>query len=126
MRLLLDTHALLWALVAPTKLPAGLRAELADGAHEVFASAANTWEIAIKSALGKIDADLDEVIAASSTTGFVELPIRMAHTAKLRALPPVHRDPFDRLLASQALVEGLTLATRDRIFDEYRVPTRWG
>ena len=102
-----------------------MRAELAAGEHEVFASAASTWEIAIKSAIGKIEADLDEVIVAITATGFEELPIRMIHTARVRDLPPVHRDPFDRLLVAQALEEGLTLVTRDPVFDDYRVPTIW-
>ena len=125
MRLLLDTHALLWALAAPSRLPKGLRADLEAGNHDVFASSASTWEIAIKSGIAKIDADLDEVISASATTGFVELPIRMVHTARVRSLPSVHRDPFDRLLISQALEEGLTLVSRDAIFNEYQVPTLW-
>ncbi len=86
----------------------------------------STWEIAIKSAMGRIEADVEEIIAATAATGFVELPIRMSHTARARDLPPLHRDPFDRILASQALVEGLTIVTRDAIFDEYHVPTLWG
>lgn len=98
---------------------------MADGANDVFASSASTWEIAIKSALGKIQTDLAEVISATIATGFVELPIRMTHTARVRDLPPVHRDPFDRMLASQALEEGLTIVTRDPIFVEYRVPALW-
>lgn len=85
----------------------------------------STWEIAIKSTIGKIEADLDEIVAASGATGFVELPIRMSHTARVRALPDAHRDPFDRLLVAQALEEGLTLVTRDPIFDAYQVPTLW-
>jgi PIN domain nuclease of toxin-antitoxin system len=91
----------------------------------VFASSASAWEIAIKSALGKIHANLDEVIAASVATGFAELPVRMAHASRLCSLPPIHRDPFDRLLIAQALAEGLTLVSRDRIFRDYEAPVRW-
>ena len=91
----------------------------------MFASAASTWEIAIKATIGKIEADLDEVIAATVETGFEELPIRMVHTARVRDLPPFHRDPFDRLLVAQALEEGLKLVTRDPVFGDYRVPTIW-
>ncbi|MGH2785548.1 MAG: type II toxin-antitoxin system VapC family toxin [Actinomycetota bacterium] len=125
LRLLLDTHALIWALATPGKLPKELRTELAGGEHEVFASAASTWEIAIKSAIGKIDADLDEIIEASAATGFEELPIRRIHTARVGDLPSFHQDPFDRLLIAQALEEGLTLVTRDPVFGDYRVPTLW-
>lgn len=88
-------------------------------------SVASTWEIAIKSTIGKIDADLNEIIAASAATEFEELPVRMAHTARIRELPTFHRDPFDRLLVAQALEEGLTLVTRDPVFGDYRVPTLW-
>lgn len=91
----------------------------------MFVSSASTWEIAIKSALGKIEGDLDEIVAASAATGFIELPIRMAHTVRVRDLPPLHGDPFDRMLASQALAEGLTLVTRDPIFAGYKIPTLW-
>jgi PIN domain nuclease of toxin-antitoxin system len=114
-----------WALAVPSRLPHRLRTELAGGEHEVFASAASAWEIAIKSAIGKIKADLDEIVTASAATGFEELPVRMAHTARIRELPPFHRDPFDRLLVAQALDEGLTLVTRDPVFRDYRVPTLW-
>lgn len=91
----------------------------------MFVSPASTWEIAIKASLGKIDADLDEVIAVSLETGFLELPIRMTHTGRVRDLIPLHRDPFDRLLLAQALEEGLTLVSNDPVFKTYEVPLLW-
>lgn len=91
----------------------------------MFVSAASTWEIAIKSSIGKIEADLDEVVAECAAAEFTELPVRFEHTAQLRKLPRLHRDPFDRLLVAQALHEGLTLVSRDRVFDDYRVPILW-
>lgn len=92
----------------------------------MFVSPASTWEIAIKQGLGKIDADAETIVSAAESTGFEELPVRIAHTIRVATLPEVHRDPFDRLLIAQATVEGMTLVTRDRIFDRYRVATRWG
>jgi PIN domain nuclease of toxin-antitoxin system len=106
-------------------LPKGIRADLVRPDHEVYASSASTWEIAIKSAIGKIDADVDEIVTASAATGFVELPVRMVHTARVRRLPALHRDPFDRLLIAQALEEGLTLVSRDPAFADYGVSTLW-
>lgn len=85
----------------------------------------STWEIGVKVGLGKIDADLDEVIAAVGQTGFVELPVKMSHTARVRDIPAHHRDPFDRMLIAQALDEHLTVVTRDRAFNLYDVPTLW-
>lgn len=116
---------LVWALGEPARLSKALRADLVSPHNEVFASAASTWEIAIKAAIGKIEADLDEIISASVATGFLELPIRMSHTARVRDLPHLHRDPFDRLLVGQALEETLTLVSRDPVFRRYSVPTLW-
>jgi PIN domain nuclease of toxin-antitoxin system len=96
-----------------------------DAENEVFASAVSAWEIAIKSELGKLDADLDEIIEESRAAGFLELPVRMTHAARLRDLRPVHSDPFDRLLIAQAITEGLTLVSRDRIVSGYGVATFW-
>jgi PIN domain nuclease of toxin-antitoxin system len=123
---LLDTHALVWALSSPSRLPKALRTNLVDPAVQVAMSAANAWEIAIKAALGKIDADVEEVIASSEAAGFVELPVRSTHAATVAGLPMHHRDPFDRMLIAQSLVEGYTIVTRDPIFDSYVVQTLWG
>lgn len=125
MRVLLDTHALIWALSAPRRLPRRVIRRLEDPATAVFASAASTWEIAIKAALGKLHADLDEVSVGIRDTGFSELAISVAHTRRLAELPPLHRDPFDRILIAQALEEGLTLVTHDPAIRAYAVPSLW-
>ena len=123
--LLLDTHALLWALSAPRRLPARVAASLRDPNTEVYVSAVSTWEIAIKSALGKITADLAAIVDAARAADFEELPITIAHTERLRALPAHHRDPFDRLLVAQAVEEHLTIVTHDRLIAAYSVARLW-
>lgn len=122
MRLLLDTHVLLWALGQPSKLRPAVRAALVDADNDVLVSAASTWEIAIKAALGKLRADLAEIASAAAATGFTELGITVAHTLRVRTLPAHHRDPFDRMLVAQAACEGLTLVTNDRALAAYGVP----
>jgi len=124
-RLLLDTHALVWALSDVRKLPRAAVAAIRDPENDVLVSAASIWELAIKCALGRIDVDFAETVAAVDATGFDELPIRIAHTVRLRTLPPEHRDPFDRMLAAQALADGLVLVSRDPVFAAYRVPILW-
>jgi len=123
--LLLDTHALIWALSAPKRLPGSVARAVADPDNSVHISAFSTWEIAIKSALGKIKADLDEIAAGARETGFVELPVRIRDTIRLRSLPAHHRDPFDRMLIAQALEHGFTLVTRDPAFRPYPIATLW-
>jgi PIN domain nuclease of toxin-antitoxin system len=117
MRVLLDTHLLLWALVQPSKLSKAVRKQIE--AAEVFASAASIWEICIKSALGNLKADPNEVLEAIEPAGFGILPISGLHAVKVAALPPIHRDPFDRMLVAQALVEPMTLLTNDRALAGY-------
>jgi PIN domain nuclease of toxin-antitoxin system len=90
-RVLLDTHLLLWALSSPEKLSKLARQRI--DTSEVFASAASIWEISIKSALGKLEADPDEVLAGVEAAGFQHLPIMGGHAAKARELPPIHKDP---------------------------------
>ena len=124
-RLLLDTHALVWALSRPRRLPARVAKSIRDPETEVYVSAASTWEIAIKSALGKIDVDLTAVVHAMRQADFDELPIAIAHTVRLRALPAHHRDPFDRLLVAQAIEERLTIVTRDPLIARYDVARLW-
>ena len=117
MRLLLDTHLLLWALGAPSKLPTRARSLVAKG--DVYVSAASIWEISIKSALGTLTADPREVLAALGPAGFIELPINGEHAARVLDLPPIHRDPFDRLLVAQALAEPMRLVTNDAVLAGY-------
>lgn len=110
-RLLLDTQIVLWALAGHRRLPREARRLIQ--AHDAVVSAASIWEIAIKVSIGELDADPDAVRLALDPSGFEELPVTGEHAARVALLPPHHRDPFDRLLVAQALVEGLTLLTAD-------------
>lgn len=118
MRLLLDTHIFLRAISGDVRLKAATRATL-DAADAVYVSAASIWEIAIKAALGKIDADADELVKVCEQSGFIDLPVRTTHAAQMAHLPPHHNDPFDRLLIAQAIVEPLRLVTSDRLLAQY-------
>ncbi len=120
MKLLLDTHVLLWSLADSPELDADLRGKIVDPANDVFVSAASVWEIAIKKRLGKLSAP-DNLLEVLESSDFTPLPISLAHAAAAGALPPHHDDPFDRMLIAQARDEGLVLATRDRRFDAYQV-----
>ena len=122
MRLLLDTHVILWWLMDDDTLSADTK-ELIDTETDVFISAASVWEIAIKQALGKliVSSDLIDVIDRS---GLGELPIRSRHAVEAGSLPPLHRDPFDRMLVAQARCEDLTLLTRDSQVLRYDVTAR--
>ncbi len=121
MRLLLDTHALLWAIVEPDRLSDRAREALQDGGNDVFASAVGVWEIEIKRALRKLEAP-DDLIGVLTATGFEPLPISLSHATRAGSLPPHHRDPFDRMLIAQAELEVLTIVTRDARFAAYGVP----
>lgn len=118
MRLLLDTHILLWWLADDPALSAEYRAVIADANNDVFVSAVSVAEIAIKTSLGKLEAP-DGLIDAVAESGFVELPFLAAHAALLRELPWHHRDPFDRMLVCQALAEHLALLSADRHVGAY-------
>jgi PIN domain nuclease of toxin-antitoxin system len=117
MRVLLDTHLLLWALGSPSKLSKKARQRIDSG--EVFASAASIWEISIKCALGKLAANPAQILAGIEAAGFNHLPIMGAHAAKVIELPSVHKDPFDRLLIAQARVEPMMLLTDDETLGRY-------
>jgi len=126
-RLLLDTHALLWFVANDTALAASARS-LIENADEVLVSVASAWEIAIKVNLGKLSLDapsaesfFEEQMRANS---FAYLPIAPAHAFRAAALPLHHRDPFDRLLIAQAFAEGLSLVTREN-FAAYGIATLW-
>ena len=120
MRLLLDTHALLWWL-ADEGLSTQARDAIADPATVAMVSAVSAWEISIKKALGKLAApdDLDHQVQAG---GFLPLPITIAHGVAAGQLVRHHEDPFDRMLIAQARAEGLTIVTRDKRFADYDVP----
>lgn len=117
MRVLIDTHLLLWALGDPRRLSKAARGRIDDG--EVYVSAASIWEISIKAALGKLDVDPLLIVAAVSPAGFNSLAISAAHAAHVHALPGLHRDPFDRLLIAQAQQESMVLLTNDEALAAY-------
>ena len=125
LRILLDTHVALWWANDPAKLTGSARSLIADGANDVFLSAASVWEAAIKTAAGRLltPTPIDE---AASTAGLRELTINWTHCRRASALPSLHRDPFDRMLIAQALEEGLVLVTRDPLVQQYAVPTTPG
>lgn len=115
MRLLLDTHVALWAISGDARLSLAAKRSLTAKAAQVFVSAVSLWEIAIKSALGRGDMPIDADAAAIefAAAGFLELDVSWAHTRRVGKLAPLHHDPFDRLLVSQALEEPMTLVTHD-------------
>jgi PIN domain nuclease of toxin-antitoxin system len=120
-RLLVDTHLLLWAAASSNRLPREARALIEDSANEVYYSAASIWEIAIKSALRRKDfrVDVPALLAALPQMGFVELPVTGAHAVRVAQLANIHRDPFDRLLVAQSVAEPLTLLTNDSLLARY-------
>ncbi|MFN8518876.1 MAG: type II toxin-antitoxin system VapC family toxin [Chloroflexota bacterium] len=120
MRLLLDTHVLLWALSTPEALVPEARRVIEDGANEVLVSAASFWEIAIKATAGRLTAS-DDLLAASAEAGFSGLTIDPADAVRAGALPPLHRDPFDRMLVAQAQARSLAIVTRDTRLAAYGV-----
>jgi PIN domain nuclease of toxin-antitoxin system len=125
LRLLLDTHALIWAVHAPERLPRTILEALGKAGVTVFLSAASTWEIAIKVALGRLRFPIAELPGAIADAALKELPVSIAHGLEMAQLPLIHRDPFDRLLVAQARHERLTLVTRDAAIRRYPVDTLW-
>lgn len=117
MRVLLDTHLFLWAVSAPSRLASAARKQIDAG--DTYVSAASIWEIAIKSGLGKLTADPVELLAAIEPAGFSLLPVTGEHAASVARLPPVHKDPFDRLLVAQAITEPMILLTNDEALRGY-------
>jgi PIN domain nuclease of toxin-antitoxin system len=118
--LLLDTHALLWWLADDPSLGERARRAIADGKSTVFLSAVVVWEIRIKQSLGKLEAP-DQLRQVLERQRFVPLPLTVEHAHAIADLPPIHRDPFDRLLVAQALTERLTVVTRNRHIPRYGV-----
>lgn len=118
MRILLDTHIYLWWLADSTKLSLPAR-NIIHGATEVYISSASIWEAGIKIGIGKLEANLDELIDNIQASGFIELPITAKHAKQATQLPDIHRDPFDRMLVAQALCEPLRLLTADNQIVRY-------
>ncbi|WP_050465658.1 type II toxin-antitoxin system VapC family toxin [Herbaspirillum autotrophicum] len=124
MKLLLDTHILLWAAGQPDRLSSAATALLEAPENELFFSAASLWEIAIKHSLGRDDFKVDASVLRRGLldNGYSELPIVSEHAITVRTLPPIHKDPFDRMLIAQAMVEGITLLTADALVAQYPGP----
>ncbi len=122
--LLLDAHAVIWLTEDDSRIRSVLPA-LDDPASTVTISAVTWFEIAVKHAIGKLACTVGATVGQLSALGLLDLPITAAHAEQLERLPLHHRDPFDRMLIAQAMVEGLTVATRDPHFSDYGVPILW-
>lgn len=126
MKLLLDTHLLLWTAAEASKVPRKARTLILGNDNQLFFSAASIWEIAIKSQLGRADFDVDPHILRRGLidNGYFELTINAEHALAVLALPPLLKDPFDRMLVAQATVEGFVLLTSDEQVAAYPGPIR--
>lgn len=126
MNVLLDSHLLLWDAYEPRLVPPVARELIEDDANRLWFSAASIWEIGIKASIGRDDFTVDARILRRGLVenGYVELPISSAHAVEAAALPPIHRDPFDRMLVAQARAEGFALLTSDARVAEYGAPAR--
>ncbi|HEY5299238.1 MAG TPA: type II toxin-antitoxin system VapC family toxin [Acetobacteraceae bacterium] len=126
MKLLLDTHLLLWAAEGSDRLSGDVRAVLDDPANELLFSAASLWEVAIKRGLGRADFRVDPRALRRGLldNGYAELAITGEHAVGIDTLPPIHKDPFDRLLVAQAITEGVALLTADPVMARYEGPVR--
>lgn len=118
MRILLDTHLYLWYLADSPNLTAEIREVIAE-ADEVFVSAVSIWEAAIKIGLGKLDAQISDIVRGIKASGFLELPVRATDAGMVASLPPIHKDPFDRMLVAQAISGPFRLLTADAIIAKY-------
>ena len=126
MRLLLDTHILLWGAIEPERLPVSAGALIEDPDNDIAFSVVTLWEVAIKTARGRADfrIDVGSLRRQLIDNGYAELAIAGAHAVALASLPPLHKDPFDRMLVAQAMVEGVTLVTGDPVVARYPGPIR--
>lgn len=126
MKVLLDTHLLLWVAGSPKRLSKEARTILEDPLNELLFSAASLWEIAIKQGLDRSDFQVDARVLRRGLldNGYLELPINSAHAVSIASLPPLHKDPFDRIIIAQATVEGITLLTTDAMVAQYPGPIR--
>jgi len=126
MKLLLDTHLLLWAAGEPRRLPKQARNLIDNPENELLFSAASLWEVAIKRGLGRDDFKVDARLLRRGLldNGYSELPIISDHVVAIDSLPSIHKDPFDRILVAQATVEGVTLLTIDSVVSQYPGPIR--
>lgn len=128
MNILLDSHALLWWLDDDKRLSRRARSVIANADNTVCVSAASVWEIAIKTTLGKLadpDGAVPRLPAILMERGMIALPISPTHAIEAASLPPIHRDPFDRMLVAQSKLESLALVTNDPVIKRYGVKTVW-
>lgn len=128
MRILLDTHALIWWLVGNTRLPVAARQAISDLSNEKLVSAASAWEITTKHRLGRLPEAsqlAQDIAGALAGQGFEGLPITVDDAARAGALPGPNQDPFDRMLIAQALNHNLTLVSNETLFDSYGVQRMW-
>lgn len=127
MKLLLDTHALLWFATGDRRLGAAAREAMERDDAVLWISAASVWEMAIKAGLGRLQlpSTVEDYISEKIAEGYEVLPITWSHAAAVEPLPWHHRDPFDRVLVAQALAERCSLVTRDRVFRKYGVEVIW-
>ena len=128
MKIIVDTHVFLWWITDSSKLSKQAKTIISDGDNTIFLSAASSWEIAIKNQLGRLQLPQrperfipDQLLR----NGMESLPITMSHALHVATLPSIHRDPFDRMLISQAQVEHLPILTADPFFARYRIETIW-
>lgn len=126
MKFLLDTHLLLWAAAEPQKMSPAARALIDDPLNDLFFSPASLWEIAIKAGLGRADFQIDAGLLrrALLDNGYQELSITSQHVVFIADLPALHKDPFDRILVAQSIVEGIVLVTADATVAQYPGPVR--
>ena len=126
MKLLLDTQIVLWSAAQPQRLSAAARSLLQNPKHDLLFSAASMWEIAIKRGLGRTDFVIDPRVLRRGLIdhGYLELAITGEHASAVDGLPPLHKDPFNRLLVAQAQIEGITLLTSDTDVARYSAPVR--
>jgi PIN domain nuclease of toxin-antitoxin system len=124
MKLLLDTHLLLWAVGVSRRLSPAARNLIEDSNNELWFSSASLWEIAIKSATRREDFQVDPRLVRRTllNNGYIELPVTGEHALAVADLPPLHKDPFDRMLIAQSIVEGITLLTADPTVARYPAP----
>ncbi len=128
MKLLLDTHSFLWINENSARLSQTVRDLCASGEHEFYLSIASPWEMQIKHQLGKLSLTMpvEELVAKNMHENNIQLlPIELAHINYLQQLPTHHKDPFDRIIIAQAIIEGLSVVTVDRAFADYAVPVIW-
>jgi PIN domain nuclease of toxin-antitoxin system len=125
-KLLLDTHLLLWAAGDPGRLSSLARSLIDAPDNELYFSAASLWEIAIKHSIGRTDFQVDPRLLRRGLldNGYLEIPVRSEHAVAIDSLPMIHKDPFDRMLVAQATAEGITLLTSDAVVAQYPGPVR--